>query len=77
MAQQVKDLVLSLQWLRLLWWYRYHLWPRNFHMPWEWPKKSMGHFYEVVSLLSASLLPSESLTINSAIPKPGHTGVWL
>ena len=30
--QQVKDLVLSLQWPR------FNPWPRNFHMPWVWQK---------------------------------------
>ena len=32
-AQQVKDLVLSLQWPRLLLWCGFHPWPRDFHMP--------------------------------------------
>ena len=32
MAQQVKDLVLSLQWLWLLLWHRFSPWPGNFHM---------------------------------------------
>ena len=45
MAQQVKDLVLSPQQLGLLLWCRFNPcprfdpWPRNFHMPWVWPKK--------------------------------------
>lgn len=30
MAQQVKDVVLSLQWLKSLPWCRIHPWPRNF-----------------------------------------------
>ena len=29
----VKDLALSLLWLR------FYPWPRNFYMPWAWPKK--------------------------------------
>ena len=32
-AQQVKDLALSLLWCR------FDPWPGNFHMPWAWPKK--------------------------------------
>ena len=32
-AQQAKDLVLSLQELRSLLWYRFYPWPRNFYMP--------------------------------------------
>ena len=37
-TQQVKDLVLLLQWLRLLLWHRFYPWPRNFHMPQVWTK---------------------------------------
>ena len=32
MAQQVKDLVLSMLWLGLLLWCTFDPWPRNFHM---------------------------------------------
>jgi len=32
-AQQVKDLALSLLWLRSLLWHRLNPWPRNFRMP--------------------------------------------
>ena len=39
MAQQVKDLVLSLQQLGLLLKHRFHLSPKNFHIPQAWPKK--------------------------------------
>ena len=39
MAQWVKYLVLSLQWLRSLLWHGCDLWSRNFHMPQVWPKK--------------------------------------
>ena len=39
MAQWVKDLALSLLWLGSRLWGRFGLWPRNFHMPWVWPKK--------------------------------------
>lgn len=31
-VQQVKDSVLSPQWLRLLLWRRFNSWPRNFHI---------------------------------------------
>ena len=37
--QQVKDLALSLQWLRLLPWHGFDSCPRNFHKPQVWPKK--------------------------------------
>ena len=36
---QVKDPVLSLQWLGSLLWCRFNPWPGNFHMPWAQPKK--------------------------------------
>ena len=39
MAQWVKELVLSLQWLRLLLEYGLNPWPENFHMLQLWPKK--------------------------------------
>ena len=39
MAQQVKDLVLSLQWLGSLLWILFDSWLRNFHTPWVQPKK--------------------------------------
>ena len=39
MAQKVKDLVLSLQWLGSLLCCGFSPWPRNFHMPQAWPKK--------------------------------------
>lgn len=35
----VKDLAWSLLWLGSLLWYRFYLWPGNFHMPWAQPKK--------------------------------------
>ena len=38
MAQQVKDLALSLQQLRSLICPGFDPWPRNFHLPWVWPK---------------------------------------
>jgi len=38
-AQQVKDLALSLQRLRLLLWHRFDPWLGNFHMPWAQAKK--------------------------------------
>ena len=40
MAQQVKDLALSLLQLGLQLWCGFDPWPRNFHMWWVWPKKS-------------------------------------
>ena len=39
MAQQVKNLDLSLQQLVLLLYCRFYPWPGNFHVPLVWPKK--------------------------------------
>ena len=36
----IKDLVLSLLWLR------FDPWPGNFHMPWAWPKKKVIYAVE-------------------------------
>ena len=41
-VQQVTDLVLLLQQLGLLLWQGFDHWPRNFHMPYVWPKKKKG-----------------------------------
>ena len=38
-AQQVKDLALSLLWYWLLLWYGFDPWPGNFHMPHVHPNK--------------------------------------
>ena len=38
-AQQVKDLVLSLQWLGLLLWHGFDPWPENFYILWAQQKK--------------------------------------
>ena len=37
MVQGVKDLVLSLQRLKSLLWYGFHLWPRNLQIMQAWP----------------------------------------
>ena len=39
MAQLVKDLALSLQWLGLMLWCGFDLWPRNVHVLQAQPKK--------------------------------------
>ena len=38
-AQRVKNLALSLLWLCLQLCYGFSPWPKNFCMPWAWPKK--------------------------------------
>ena len=40
MAQQIKELALSLQWLRSLLRHRFDI--RKFHMLWVWPKRKKG-----------------------------------
>ena len=39
MAQWVKDMALSLEWLGSLLWLGFDPWPRNFHVSQAWPKK--------------------------------------
>ena len=39
MAQKIKDLALSLQWLGLLLWGRFDPGPENFHLLWVWLEK--------------------------------------
>ena len=39
MAEQVKDLILSLFWLGTLLWCRFDPWTGNFCMLWAWPQK--------------------------------------
>ena len=43
-AQQVKGLVLSLQWLGSLLWRWMDSWPANIHMVWAWPKGEKKRF---------------------------------
>ena len=38
-AQWVKDMALSLEWLGSLLWLGFDPWPRNFHVSQAWPKK--------------------------------------
>ena len=38
----VKDLVLSLLWLRLMLWFGLDPWPGNFCVPWAWPKNELA-----------------------------------
>ena len=44
-AQQVKDLALSLQRLGSLPWHGFSPWPRNFHMAQEQPKQKYTKIY--------------------------------
>ena len=39
MVRQVKDLALSLLWIRLLLWPEFDPWPKNFHVLQVWPKQ--------------------------------------
>ena len=43
-AQQVKALASSLQWLGLLLWLRFNPWSRNLLMPRKWPKKKKNQW---------------------------------
>ena len=62
MAQWVKDLLLSLQWLRLLLWLGFYSWLSNFRMPQVQPNKQtkmcMKRQYELMrTLLSVVSIP--------------------
>ena len=47
MAQQVKDLGLSLLWLWSPLCCRFNPRPRNFHMLWAWPKKRKTQLWDL------------------------------
>ena len=49
MVQWVKDLVVSLQQLRMLLWHGFDSWPGNFHMPMAWLKKIKKKKLKLVS----------------------------
>ena len=61
-AQQVKDLVLSLQWLRSLLWHGFNPWPGNFHMLQVQPKKKKKNEGKIKTFLHKQKL-REFLTI--------------
>ena len=76
MAQWVKDLVLSLQQLRVLLWYGFIPWPGNMHLPCVQPKKkekvkkkkmqqNNDLILRMVALLSISKFPSKTRECNS------------
>ena len=54
-AQQVKDLALSLQWLGLLLWHGFDPWPVNFCMLQLWGKKKVNILRQKEKLISQSL----------------------
>ena len=66
MAQWVKDLALSLQWLGPLLWCGFNPWPRNFHMPWAWPKKKKKKFEQTQWLRIMS--PDQLQLLGSYVP---------
>ena len=49
MAQWVKDLVFSLQWLGSLLWHGFNPWPRNVHMLWACPKKKKKRILTLIN----------------------------
>ena len=51
-AQRVKDLALSLQWLRSLLWCAFDPWPRNFCMPCVQSRQTKGKKKSLVVILS-------------------------
>ena len=81
MVQQVKDLVLTLQWLGLLLWCEMGPWPGNFHMPRVRPKNQTksklnqkNHKWDQTSPRTQGL--AFSLTVcPRVLPKPVHTAL--
>ena len=74
-AQWIKDLALSLQWLRLLLWHRFNLWARNCHMTQAWPreKKKMlaglpSHLKTIASRLFHGLAELFSYICRTKVP---------
>ena len=53
-----KDPALSLLWLGLLLWHRFNPWPRNFCMPWAWPKEKEIFELKIKAQIEAVVLPS-------------------
>ena len=64
MSQWVKDLALSLLWLRLPLWHRFDPWPPNFHRPRAQPKEKKNKTGE---LQPAGLLP---VYVNKVLLEP-------
>ena len=56
--QWVKDLALSLQWLRSLLCLGFDSWPGNFHMPWTQPKKPPKISFIIQPSITTELLSS-------------------
>ena len=80
-AQQVKDLELSLQQLRLLMWCKVSPWPGNFHMPWVWQKKKERK-KSPIPIVDLSISPFSSISFVSYVLKlcsqvPTHSGICL
>ena len=73
MVQQVKDLVLSLQQLGSLLWHKLDSWPRNFHMPWAWPKKTLHKSRQVCKVLTL-VLAGFSLTVQACCVEANNIG---
>ena len=56
-----KDLALSLLWLRSPVWHKFCPWPRNLHMPQEWPKKESDDVVAFLHRPKMSFSPSNHI----------------
>ena len=63
MAQQVKDLALSLPWLRSLLWCEFIPWPGNFHMLLVWPKRKRKKIIYINSIVPTFVSYSSHSTL--------------
>ena len=75
----VKDLTLSLMWLRSLLWLGLDLWPGNFHMPWaqQKKKKDRNRQRNISSFLAKFLHVEEDLGWGSNLILPAALQVLL
>ena len=76
MVQQVKDLVLSLQWFGSLLWHKFEPWPRNFHMlPSPTSKVKIGKEMRSNSLKSVNLFRGRSYTRVEILSQHGKSTI--
>ena len=75
MLKQVKNPVLSLQWLRLLLWCRLDPWPSNFYVPRVWSKKKKKKVYFLWLLILKFMLCGKML-VSSILTAPTYIELY-
>ena len=79
-AQWVKDLALSLLWLWLQLWHRFHPWPGNFHLPQVWPEKILSSAAQRILItpsISEAKLLDQSSSKKSQNQESPHLRLYL